>query len=40
MMLSDDILAILYIEQYDLVSCCGGWFYYTKPCKIMFHTLA
>ena len=39
MMLSDDILATFYIEQSDLVSCCGGRFCYTKPCKIMFHTL-
>ena len=33
-MLSDNILTTFYIEQFDLVSCCGRWF-----CKIMFHTL-
>ena len=40
MMLSDDILAAFYIVRSDLVSCCRGRFYYTRSCKITFHTLA
>ena len=39
MILSDDVLPTFFIELSDLVSCCGGQFCYTKPCKNMFHTL-
>ena len=38
MMLSD-IVVTFYIEQSDLVFCCGGWFCYTKPSKIKFPIL-
>ena len=34
--ISDNIFATFYIEQSDLVSCCGDSFA-TKPCKIVFN---